>query len=546
MLALSMVATGFVPLQVWAARSEQEATPAPVERRPTGPQEFRININGEPDKIDPGNSSFADEIAVIHQVFRPLYYFDHNLNIVPSVAQSHDVSADGLTYTFKLRDDVKYSDGQKVVAKDIEYALQRHLDPKLATDYASFWYIIKNAEAYNSGDLTDWSQVGIKALDDTTLQLTLERPAGYIPALVTLWMTSPVRKELVEAGGEQWYNEPKYYIGNGPFVLKEWVHQSSLTFEPNPHYFGTKPALTKLQFIIQPDINADYAAYLNGEREMLPVVPDAQRQIVLQDPELSKQIIRMPLLTTTTLGFNVKQPPFDKVKVRQAFSLAVDREAYIREVNQGVGIPAYSWIPPGMPGHEPEMGLQWKFNPARAKELLAEAGYADPSSLPRIVFKYSATSQNQRRAEWFQAQFRQNLGVEMELEPMEAKAFQQAYKDGDYQFTFIGWGADYPDPQSWYETNFGCKGGNNKTYWCNPEFDRLVEMADTETDLVTRLQHYSQAQQILVDEAVAIFLSHGEGFALVKPYVKGLVPTGLDAIASLGGDYFYENVWLEH
>jgi oligopeptide transport system substrate-binding protein len=502
--------------------------------QPSGPQEITINaLQGEPDNLDPNRSSFATEAAVIRQVFEPLLNFDKDLKPIPAAASSYDVSPDGKTYTFHLKQGAKWSDGQPVTAKDFVYSFKRILDPALAAEYASFFTDagIIGAADYNSGK-GGADNVGVKATDDNTLQIQLENPSGYFPNLVALWVVPPLRQDVIQKAGDAWAQDPSTYIGNGPFKMSEWVHQDHITLVPNPNYVGNAPKLQKVTFLMVTNGEADYAAYRNNERDWT-LVPDADVQAVRGDPELSKQAVEYTELTTFWLIMNNTKKPLDNPQVRKALSRAIDRNAMIRDVAAGVGKPATSMIPPGMPGYQADLGKDIDFDANAAKQLLAQAGFSDPSTFPQLHFRYATTSANQSRAEFIQAQLKQNLGINIVLDSMESKAYQAAYKDKDYELAFGGWGADYPDPQDWMGSLFGCKASNNKYNYCNPEFDQASAKGDTGTDQNQRLQAYAQAQQILIQDLPVAPLFYRGRMVLVKPWVQNLVITPKDEYPGL-------------
>jgi oligopeptide transport system substrate-binding protein len=545
--ATSATAAAPKPAATTAAQPTQ-GTQSQANVQPSGDQVITINaLQGEPDNIDPNKSSFATESAVISRVFEPLLTFDKDLKPQPAAATSFDVSPDGKTYTFHLRQGAKYSDGQPVKAQDFEYSFKRILDPNTAAEYASFFSDagIVGAADYNAGKGSA-DQVGVKATDDNTLQIQLENPIGYLPNLVALWVVPPIRQDVVQKGGDGWAQDPSTYIGNGPFKMTEWVHQDHITLVPNENYVGTKPKLSKVTFLMVSDGEADYAAYRNNERDWT-LVPDADVQAVKSDPQLSQQSVEYTELTTWWLTFNLAHKPLDNPNVRKAFSMAIDRNALIRDVAGGVGKPATSPIPPGMPGYQADLGKDIDFNPAQAKQLLADAGFSDPSTFPQLHFRYATTSTNQSRAEFIQAQLKQNLGVDIVLDSMEAKSFQAAYKAKDFDLAWEGWGADYPDPQDWMTGLFGCNASQNKYNYCNQQFDQLAEKGDTTTDQNQRLQAYAQAQQILVQDLPVAPLYYRGRLVLVKPWVHGggdnnsLIITPID---SYPGVTFLDSVFV--
>lgn len=523
-------------------------------------QHLRVNIDGEPPTLDPNLASWDTSIAVIQLVFEGLLKFDKDLNLVPGIAKevpttaNGGVSADGKTYTFKLREGMKFSDGSPLTAKDVEYSLKRSLDPALATEYASFYFTIVGAEEYYTSKEKDPAKlqalrdaVGVKAKDDLTLEVRLKEPRASMNQLATMWPMYPIREEIVKANStaekpDKWTEDPKTYIGNGPFKITEWVHQDHITLVPNENYYGPKPKLKKITLTMVTDAQAEYAAFLNGERE-IGKIPNALIEQVLKDPNLNKQLSRSPRLSTFAIQFNHKQKPFDNVNVRRAFSAAIDREALINQVRKGVGKPAYSWVPPGNPGYQADLGKEYALDPAKAKKFLADAGYPDGKGLPQITFQYANTRNNPIIAQFAQEQWKTNLGIDVKLEPMEPKAFSEAVNKGQYMMGFYGWNADYPDPDNWLPELFGTGAGNNHTYYSNPKLDDLMSKAIVEPDQKKRMDMWAEAQKIIVDDAVIIYLFHDENFVLVKPNVKDIYFTGMDGTA-FPGHYSAGQIWL--
>ncbi len=520
---------------------------------PIGSQVFRVNLAGEPATIDPNRASWAGERTPIMQVFEGLLGFNQDLTLKPVVAveiptvANKGISADGKTYTFKLRSGVTWSDGQKVTAKDFVYSIKRMLSPELAAEYASFYFDIVGGQAYNAAADKDAATkanlrdaVGVKALDDLTVQITLAQPRPTFPQLMALWPVYPVREDIITKYGDKW-TEPPNYIGNGPFLLTEWVHQDHLTFKANPKYWGTKPKLAEIQMKMVTDVNAELAAYKNNELEMSRV-PTGTEKATMDDPVLGKQILRYPELTTFAFQFNVTKPPFNNLKLRQALACAVDRVSFVDKVRSGVGKPALSWIPPGMPGYDPNLGKDYEFNTTKAKQLLADAGYADVSKLPELKFQYADTAGNRLIAQFLQGQIKDNLGINLTLEPMEAKAFSQMVNEKKHTWAWFGWGADYPDPDNWLPELFGTDAGNNHTGYSNPAFDALAKQAKSELDNTKRLQLWAQAQQMVMADSPIVTMFYRERFWLRKPAVKGMKTTGMDG--QVPGDTFYTEVYL--
>ena len=518
-----------------------------------GPQVLRINLAGEPATIDPNRASWADQRTVIMQCFEGLLAFNKDLTLRSDVAkeipttQNGGISSDGKTYTFKLRSNVTWSDGTQVKAQDFVYSIKRMLDPDLATEYASFYYDIVGAEAFNSAPgksaiekaaLRD--AVGVQAIDDTTLEVKLVKVRPTFLQVMALWPVFPVREDMITRYGDRW-TEPPHYIGNGPFILTEWEHSDHLTFKPNPNYWGQSPKLQEIQLKMITDVNAELAAYKNGELDMSRVPPGSEKTI-MDDATLNSQTIRYFDLTTFAFQFNVTKPPFDNKLVRQAICTAIDRATFIDQVRRGVGKPAVSWIPPGMPGYNADIGKQYVFDKAKAQQLLADAGYPDGAGLPEVRFQYNNSAGNQLIAEFLQGQMKSNLNINVTLEPMESAAFQALVNGEQETWAWFGWGADYPDPDNWLPELFGTGAGNNHTLYSNPDFDALAAKAGLELDNTKRLQMWDEAQQIAMNDAPIAPMLFRERFWLVKPSVKGLITTGLDG--QTPGDMFYEGVYI--
>jgi oligopeptide transport system substrate-binding protein len=518
------------------------------EKAPAAPQVLRVNLAGEPATIDPNRASWADQRSVVVQCFEGLLGFNQDLTLkavvakeIPSVANG-GISSDGKTYTFKLRTDVTWSDGTKVKATDIEYSIKRMLNPSLACEYAYLYYNIVGSVAYNSaadqseGNMTALRDaVGVKALDDYTLEIKVDQAQPTFLQLMALWPVYPVREDIITQYGDQW-TEPPHYVGNGPFILTEWVHQDHMTFKVNDNYWGTKPKLSEIQYKMISDVNSELAAYKNNELDMARVPPGSEKTI-MADPVLNKETVRYNELTTFAFQFNLTKPPFNNLKVRQAFSTAIDRVSFVDKVRAGVGRPALSWIPPGMPGYDANLGKAYEFNTTKAKQLLAEAGYSDVSKLPQIKFQFNDSAGNRLIAQFLQGQMQDNLGITITLEPMESKAFQQMVNAEQHTWAWFGWGADYPDPENWLPAMFETGAGNNHTLYSNPAFDALCEQGKYELDDAKRAEIWAKAAKILSDDSPIVTVFYRERFWLAKPNVKDLITTAMDG--QIPGDLFF-------
>ncbi len=542
-----------------ACASSTPSTTASTDK-PSGAQEITLNLGGEVVTIDPNRASWSNERSVMMQVFDGLLGFNADLSLKAVVAKAiptaanKGVSADGKTYTIDINPKATWSDGKKITAADFEYSFKRMLSPDLAAEYASFYFDIVGAENYfGATDKTDAEKtalknaVGVKAIDEDTLQISLIDPLPTFVQLLALWPCYPIRQDMVEKYGEDKWAQPDAsgampgYIGNGPFILKEWVQQDHYTFVPNTNYWGKKPTLTKITFKEITDANVALAAYKNNELDQSGV-PGGTEKSTMQDPTLSPQIVRYPQLTTYAFQFNVTKPPFDNKTLRQALACAVDRAAYVEQVRGGVGKVALSWIPPGMPGYDPNLGTEWAFNPTKAKELLAQAGYPNGQGLPELKFQIANTGANPTIAAFLQGQLKTNLGIQLTVELMDPKAYSALYNAKQFNWGFTGWGADYPDPDNWLPQLYGTGAGNNKTGYSNPQFDALAAQALKEQDNTKRLQLWADAQKLVVADQPMLYVFNRETFVLKKPWVKNQVTTGMDG--QIAGDMFLRDVFL--
>ncbi|HEY8292635.1 MAG TPA: peptide ABC transporter substrate-binding protein [Thermomicrobiales bacterium] len=506
-------------------------------------QSLRIVAAGDPKTLDPAVGQYAADIAFIHLLYDALYSFDDKGNLVPRAAmtvptqQNGGISSDGLTYTVKLRPGQKYSDGSPVTAKDYVYAAKRFINPITASNYASFasdiagykelYAATKSATptAQTLQPLVD--KLGITMSDDTTVVFKLASPQPVFTQVLSLWGLIPLKQDVVEKGGDNWWQTPKNHVTNGAWVLDSFNSNQNLIFKPNPNYTGEKPFLTQVEAKIIKDPAQIWTAYQNNEIDLVNV-PTGNRQQVLSDPSYKSQILRGPQLTTFALSFNSKMAPFDKPEVRKAFATAIDRQTFINDVLKSIGKPTTAWIAPGEPGYDETVGQQYKFDATKAKKILSDANI-DPKSLTAKLTFVNA-GDGPAVAQAIQAQMRQNLGVELQLDPQESKVYASLVSDKkQYQLTTGGWGADYPDPQDWLPELFGTDGGNNSYNYSNPKVDALFKQAATEQDNAKRLSLYNQAEKIIVDTDCAVGpIYNREWFYVHKPTLTGAVINPMD------------------
>jgi oligopeptide transport system substrate-binding protein len=506
---------------------------------------LRIHNDVFPDVADPQKSSFTNEIELLSLNYEGLTKLDENLNTVPGGAESWSFNDDGTVLTFKIRAGMKYSDGSPLTAENYRYAIERTCDPNTAGQYQSILFEIKGCEEFASSLTpaegtpeadpaayeTTKAALGAKAIDDTTLELTLTHPAPYYPTVASLWVFYPAKKELVEQGGDDWWKKPELQIGNGPFQMTQFEENQLIGFKANENYWGGRPKLDGVEIVYQGEFAVALEAYRAGDIDIVQVDPQ-QIPEIQADPELSGQMVSYPVASTYTLNFNLTMEPFTDIKVRQAFSQAFDRETYCAVVRNGDCSPTLSWIPAGLPGAiETD---KYGFDPEAAKAALAESSYGSADKLPDIKLFYNSNDPaNTARAEWVAGQYRDILGVTISLEPTEGTALVALRKEPTTfpQMLLVGgWIQDYPDPQNWLSVYFKCDATFAKRFgYCNPEFDKLVSQADVEFDATKRMELYQQAGQILVDDIPGPFLYNLSNIVLVKPNVTGYTATAIDA-----------------
>ncbi len=524
-----------------------EATPIPSEK----PKVLRINLGTYPDVIDPQKSSFVNEIAHLKLIYEGLTKLNEKLETVPGAAEKWEYNADATELTFTLRKGLKYSDGTPLNAKRFEYSIIRNINPATAGEYASITNEIAGAPEWQSAEsdedkkkFEEQVRQSVQALDASgqpckdyeqedclTLKLKLSKPAPYFHTVMSLWVTYPAKQENIEEGGENWWNSSKFHIGNGPFILKSLEPFVKGVFVPNPNYWGDAPKVNiEYQYIT--DSNVAFQAYKNDEFDIIGLAAE-DYQAVMADAELSKQATIYPGSCTLALQFRNFKEPFTDPKVRAAFSYALDRERWVKDVLQGLGSPALTWIPPGFPGYK-EGETRFAYDAEKAKQLIAESSYGSVANLPTIVLTFGDTPRNRVRYEWLGARFKEIFGddLKLELKPVEPTAFTAKQKDreSDLQMFIGGWCADYPDPQNWLSVYFeGSTTFADRIGFKDEAFDKLIAQADVELDPAKRAELYQTAQDRLVDANPVAFFWNNVNAYLVKPWVKGIVTTSQDA-----------------
>ncbi|MBK9712628.1 MAG: peptide ABC transporter substrate-binding protein [Kouleothrix sp.] len=523
------------------ATSAPAETAAPTTGGATG-NVLRVNLVTWPDTLDPQDASVANEIGVLSLVYEGLTRLDKELKTVPAAAEKWEYNADATEITFHLRDGLKYSDGSPLVAQDFVNAVYRSLDPRgTIGDYQGTFFMIKGAEAILSTEVpTDEAKIpeldkalGVTAPDDKTIKFELTQPTPYFHTLASLWVTYPAKQDLVEKGGETWYEDPANQIGNGPFVIATMDQsQNLIELKANENYWAGRPKLDGVQVRFIGDLSVALQAYKNNEIDI--TVPDPNDVPTIKaDPVLGKEYIDPLGSCTESFELNNTKPPFDNKLVRQAFNIGFDRESFIRDALKDTSAKTVTWIPPGYPGYDAE-DKRLDYNPDKAKQLLEQAGFPNGQGLPEIKITYNSNNPaTQSRVEYLVQNYQKSLGISLVLDPTEGKTLNNLRKDVNTAPQFVyggGWCADYPDPQDWLSIFWESSSQFAKNIgYKNPEVDKLIHEADVTVDQAKRLDLYQQAQRLVVDDAPYIIRSTSKGTFLVKPYVQGLEATPQDS-----------------
>jgi len=452
-------------------------------------------------------------------VFSGLVSFDPHLNLTPDLAKSWEVSDDGTVYTFRIRENAKFHDGRPVTAADVIYSWERAASPALASDTVlTYLGDIVGVREMAAGQVDHIS--GLKAIDDLTLQVTIDAPKPYFLMKLTYPTAFVVDKKNVESGAD-WIRRPN---GTGPYRMLEWLSNQYITYQANQDFYLGPPSIPYV--VIKLYAGDDVRLFETGDVDVAGVgLYSVDRMLDPLEP-LHSQLVTGVDLCTGYHVFDTTKPPFDDINVRKAFSMAFDRQRYIEVVLRGQALPAIGPYPPGLPGFNYSLkGLP--YDPQQARQLLKQSKYGGPEGLPPIIYTSggigsSVDPEVAALAEMWQ----QNLGVTIQIENIEYNYYyEQIYSGNHGQIFSGGWCADYPDPENFADVLFHSGSNQNQGGYSNPELDALLEAARVEKDVTRRIAMYQQAEQMIVDDAPVLFTSHSLSYQLVKPYVKGFVFT---------------------
>lgn len=486
-------------------------------------QKLTYALSDEPDNLDPAIAAESSVASIFGNVFEGLTALDENDTAIPGIAEKWDLSTDGLTYTFHLRKDVKWSDGSPMTAEDFAYSWKRVLNPKLAADYAYMMLpYIKNAQNYYDGNAKE-EDLGIKVIDKNTIEVTLESPTPYFLELCAFWTYYPVKKDVVEAD-ENWHKDPKKFVCNGPFTISELSFGQSIVLKKNENYWNKDNVkLSEVKFEIIQDESTAMNAFETGEIDGTGNFPRSE----LPKLQTSDDLVVLPKLQTIYFCFNTKVKPLDNVKVRKALSYAIDRQEIINTITQGGELAATGLVPPGIKygGSDfRQAGQNYGIKPEAqvelAKQLLSEAGYPDGKGFPKLVVKYDTDDTTKKYTEAIQQMWKKNLNIDVELKNSEWKVHIKELKALSHEIAVAGWTGDYVHPMTFLEL-YTSQSGNNYTNWTSKEYDELVLKAQREQDMKKSIEYMHQAEDMLMNDMPIMPLYFSTNPLLMKSYVKG-------------------------
>jgi oligopeptide transport system substrate-binding protein len=487
-----------------------------------------VLVNGaEPESLDPAIITGQPEGRVVNALFEGLTTFNRQGHAVPGVAESWTISPDRRTYTFHLRADAKWSDGAPVTAADFVASWRRTLDPATAASYNYQLFYVENAKSFADGKIADFSRVGVRALDDRTLEVRLENPTPFFLDLCATPPLQPVPVRVIEQAGDDWI-KPGHIVNNGAYLLEAWRINDRIRLRKNPLYWDrAHVALETVDVLPISKANVAFNFYASGEADVMldkGVVPSALLDELKKRPDFHAA----PFLGSYFVRFNCAKGPFADERVRRAFALAVDRERIVKKITRAGELPATTLVPPGVAGYHSPAGLG--YDPEKARALMAEAGYPGGKGFPLTTrYLFSEGELNEAIAVELQSMWSQTLGVQVSLARQEWKVYLNSLNSLDYDLARSTWVGDYPDPNTFLDM-FLTGGGNNRTGWSDPAYDGLIAQAAAEGDAAKRFAILARAEEMLVArQAVICPLYFYVGIQLYDPKrVGGIEPNVLD------------------
>ncbi len=508
-------------------QAADETTDATEATASTGEKILSVQVGPDPETIDPALNSAVDGGNMLLHSFECLLAVDEDGQLVPGQAESWETSEDGLTWTFHLRDGLKWSDGSDLTANDFVYSWKRVCDPMVAAPYAET--VLSMVEGYDKAIEGDLDALQVVAQDDNTLVVTLSAPCSYFGSLAAFATLSPVQEATVEANGDAWATSAETYISNGPFYVSEWVPGSYIMMSKNPYYWNADAIkLDGIKWNLIEDSNAAYSAYQTGEVLMIKDVPTEE----IPSLKDSADFYVDPIIGTYYLSMNLDRDAFKDARVRKALSLAIDRDYVANTLMQGTYSPADNFMGPGWIDMD---GKQFKDNAnggqsyidvnnyeadlEEAKQLLADAGYPDGEGFPTITYTTNDSGYHKVVAEYLQQAWAE-LGIDLQVDIVEWASFTPMRRNGDYDVARNGWVGDYSDPSNMLEL-FYTTNGNNDGKFSNADFDAAIDLSRTTLDSAERSQALHTAEDILMEETGCIPIAYYNDFWLQSDKITG-------------------------
>ena len=491
----------------------------------SAPADLTLCNGDEPQTLDPSIVTGQLEGRICLALFEGLTTRNAKGDIIPGQAESWERSPDGLTYTFHLRSGLKWSNGDPLGASDFVNSWERTLSPITASQYAYQLYYLVNGEAYGTGKLKDFSQVGVKAPDEHTLVVTLVHPTAYFLELTSFQTLCPVHIPTVKKYGNDW-TKPGKIVSNGPYVLKEWRLNDYILVEANPNYWRPV-AVRRIKVLPTSNPTACFNLFYSRKADLIldtRSIPSTLVKDITHEPYFHAN----PYGATSFVRFNVKRKPFDDVRVRKALALALDKQDIVTKITRAGETPADTLVPPGNAGYKPPQGLA--YNVAEARRLLAEAGYPNGQGFPDVSLLYAGRGNAPQVATEMQALWRRDLGItSIHLRAQEWKVYLNTQDLIDFDLCLSAWIGDYNDPQTFIDM-FVTAGGNNDTNWGNSQYDQMLQTSENTADPAQRMQILSDMEKILVADDVPIIpVYFWVGMSLYYPdKVAGFEPNFVD------------------
>lgn len=531
-LSLLLIIAIFVTGCGSSGEQNAEKDKKPSDKQNNTEQVITVNAISEPPSLDPAliDNQLAGDMA--NQLFEGLVRLDKEGNIKPGVAETWEISDDGTVYTFHLNKKAKWSNGDPVTANDFVYSWEKTLRAETAAPLGSNLFFIKNGAAYNEGSVTDKSQLGLKALDDNTLEVTLERPTSFFLGLTAFFTLLPIN-EKVDQSNSNWSAEPETFVSNGPFIISSWKHGQELVMVPNEHYWAKEVVkLKELKWVMVNDQNTEYAMYESNDLDVSDNLPNNIRSKLIADGSAES----VPSASLTYLRYNHGNKILQNENIRKALGLSLDRQLIVDKVTQSGEKPALALIPFGLGSGDGEFrelagDSLFKDNDVDSAKEYLEKGLQElgMDTLPKLTLLFYTSDTYNKLSQAMQEMWKKNLGIEVELQTMERKVFTQTVKAGEYQLALYGTGADYDDASN-LMGQFVTGDVYNYSQISIPEYDNLMKKVDTELDLKSRAKTMVEAEKVLIDKMALAPLFFSTKVYLQKDNVKNIYRYTIQAI----------------